>query len=124
MASILYLDDDQALVTLVTRLLERAGHSVSAFSDAPAALREFAARPDEFDLVLTDMSMHGMSGLEFAQRALEADPAAAVVIASGCADPNWEQDARESGVFAVIEKPTEIQALVAAIERLVRSATQ
>ena len=83
---VLYLDDEQPLVLLVARMLEHLGHAVSGFTNAGEALQAFKASPREFGLVLTDMSMPGMSGLEFAQQILVIDPKATVVIATGCED--------------------------------------
>jgi two-component system cell cycle sensor histidine kinase/response regulator CckA len=118
MGHVLYLDDEQALVFLVASAVTRLGHRVSGFSSAPEALAAFREHPQDFDLVLTDMSMYGMSGLEFAQQVLQIEPRAAVVIATGCEDPNWADHARASGVRAVIEKPSTIDAMAEAISDL------
>jgi DNA-binding NtrC family response regulator len=115
---ILYLDDDQALVFLVSNAVARLGHRVSGFTSAPEALEAFTKHPQDFDLVLTDMSMYGMSGLEFAQEVLRIAPHAAVVIATGCEDPNWANHARACGVREVIEKPTTLDAMARAIKGL------
>ena len=85
-ARILYLDDEEPLVFIVKRMLERIGHRVSGFTRADDALAAFAAAPDTFDLVITDMSMPGMSGIDFANAVLAAHPQALVVIASGYVD--------------------------------------
>ena len=105
MGRILYLDDDAVLASLVAQQLARLGHSMLACSNATQALRAFNDSPDEFDLVLTDMSMPDTSGLEFAREVLSVKPNAHVVIASGCEDPNWAQSARSLGVRAVLLKP-------------------
>jgi CheY-like chemotaxis protein len=118
MAHVLYLDDDQALVFLVSSAVTRLGHRVSGFTSAPEALEAFTEHPQDFDLVLTDMSMYGMSGLEFARQVLQIEPRAAVVIATGCEDPNWADHARASGVRAVIEKPSTIDAMAKVIGNL------
>ena len=115
---VLYLDDERALVLLVSRMLEHLGHAVLGFTNAEQALQAFKASPREFGLVLTDMSMPGMSGLEFAQQILAIDPKAIVIIATGCEDPNWADHARTSGVRAVIEKPGTIQQMAQVLERL------
>ena len=115
---VLYLDDEQPLVVLVSRMLEHLGHAVLGFTNAEQALKAFEACPREFGLVLTDMSMPGMSGLEFAQQILALDPNATVIIATGCADPNWADHARASGVRDVIEKPSTIAAMEEALNRL------
>jgi len=115
---VLYLDDEQPLVLLVSRMLEHLGHAVSGFTNAGEALQAFKASPRAFGLVLTDMSMPGMSGLDFAQQILALDPRATVVIATGCEDPNWADHARASGVRDVIEKPGSIQEMANILDRL------
>ena len=116
MGRILYLDDDMQLAGLLARRLAQMGHSVQACSDASEALRVFNS--SVFDLVLTDMSMPGGSGLEFAQQVLKRRPEARVVIASGCEDPNWAGFARSVGVEAVLLKPFQLQEFADAISRL------
>src|SRR5207237_10761448 len=95
---VLYLDDEQPLVLLVSRMLEHLGHAVSGFTNAGEALQAFKASPREFGLVLTDMSMTGMSGPEFAQQNQALDLRATVVIATGCEAANWAAHARSAGV--------------------------
>lgn len=111
MARVLYLDDDASLAALISRWLQSLGHSVSAFTAPPDALAAYRASPSDFDLVLTDMSMTGMSGLEFAQQLLAIEPRTRVIIATGCKDPNWADFARASGVRQVSEKPTTVEEL-------------
>jgi len=118
MKRVLYLDDEQPLVFLVSRMLEHLGHPVVGFTNAAEALQAYKACPGEFGLVLTDMSMPGMSGLEFAQQILAIDPKATVVIATGCEDPNWAEHARAAGVRDVIEKPGTIAAMAEVLNRL------
>ena len=120
MGRILYLDDDSHLAELLAHRLERRGHSMIACSEAQQALGVFSASPDEFDLVLTDMSMPGGSGLEFAQAVLKFRPGMRVVIASGCEDPNWADFARSVGVQAVLLKPFQVDEFAEAISRLLR----
>lgn len=123
MGRVLYLDDEPMHISLVTRWVEALGHSVSSFTSAAEALAAFEAGPGGFDLVLTDMSMPGMSGLEFAQQILRIEPQAVVIIATGCVDPNWADYARTRGVRDVIEKPTTSEAMAKAVgDLLSRSA--
>src|SRR5262249_47222687 len=67
---ILYLDDEESLVILAKRMLERMGYRVTGFSEPLEALAAFQAAPQQFDLVLTDLSMPGMSGMEVSRRLL------------------------------------------------------
>jgi DNA-binding NtrC family response regulator len=120
---ILYLDDEQPLVFLMTRMLTHLGHKVSGFTSGKEAIEAFRSSPGEFDLVLTDMSMPHMSGLEFAQEILKIAPQARVVIATGCVDPNWAEHARSCGVREVIEKPNSVADMSQVVTRLLSADT-
>lgn len=117
---VLYLDDDEQLSFLLARALTAHGHSIATANDATTALETYAKEPQRFDLVITDMSMLGMSGLEFAQQILTLNPAAEVIILSGCEDPNWADHARSCGVREVMEKSTTIEAMAAALDSRLR----
>lgn len=121
MAHLLYLDDDESQVALIVRWLHTLGHSVEGFTSATEALTAFEVAPGRFDLVLTDMSMPNTSGLEFAQQIWAIEPAAAVIIATGCEDPNWSEFARAAGVRRVIEKPTSVTDLAGALDTALRT---
>ena len=64
---ILYVDDEKPIVSMMKRLLERQGHRVSAYTDPSEALNAVRANPNQFELVVTDHNMPGMTGLELAQ---------------------------------------------------------
>jgi len=104
-ARILYLDDEEPLVFIVKRMLERLGHQVAGFTTADAALAAFNAEPHTFDLVLSDMSMPGMSGIDFATSILKSRPDTLVVIVSGYMDPKDMERAKAAGVHDCIHKP-------------------
>ena len=117
-ARILYLDDEEPLVFIVKRMLERLGHQVAGFSTADAALAEFAAAPASFHLVLSDMSMPGMNGIDFATAVLKVRPDALVVIASGYVEPKDAERALAAGVRQVIRKPNTLEEMRAMITDL------
>ncbi len=120
---ILYVDDDEALVFLVQRLLQRRGFSVSGFivqNDALAALR---ANPQAFDLLVTDYNMPGMSGLDVAReaRAIRAD--LPVAVASGFIDEVLRAQADQVGVCEVIFKVNAVEDFCDAFARLAQAKT-
>ena len=108
---ILYVDDDEGLVFLGTRMLKRLGYRVTGYSDANIALAEFRARPHEFDFVVSDLSMPRMSGLEFAEQILAIRPDIPVVISTGYIRPEDQERAHAIGVYKLIQKPHSMEQL-------------
>jgi len=117
-AHVLYLDDDEALAMLVTRLLERRGYQVSAFTDQRAALTALREDPAGFDLVVTDYNMPGMSGLDVAReiRSIRAD--LPVAVASGFVDEKLQAMSADAGVVEVIFKANVVEEFCDAVQRL------
>ncbi len=105
---ILYLDDEESLVILARRMLEKMGYRVSGFSDPAKALAAFAEGPANFDLVLTDLSMPGMNGMEVARRILEMRPDIPILLATGYVRSEDVEQARAVGIREVIWKPQTI----------------
>jgi PAS domain S-box-containing protein len=105
---ILYLDDEESLVILAKRMLERMGYRVAGFKNPDEALAAFAAAPNDFDLVLTDLSMPGMSGMEVSRRILRIRPDIPVLLATGYVRTEDVEEARAIGIREVIWKPQTI----------------
>lgn len=118
---VFYVDDEEPLVFLTQRLLERFGYHVSGFTDAAAALAAFAADPGSVDLVITDYSMPGKSGTELAREMLAIRPDTHVVLVSGYLRPYEIEQARAAGIHEVILKPDTVDELAAAVHRLLAS---
>lgn len=116
---ILYIDDDEALVSLVVRLLGREGFKVSGFVDYRDGLAALEADPGAFDLVLTDYNMPGMSGLEVVRRVRELRPELAVAIATGYIDDTLRAQASETGLCEVIFKPNAVQDFCNIVKHLI-----
>ncbi len=106
---VLFLDDEEPIVLLASRMLNRLGYKVEAHTRAADALEDFRRRPAEFDLVLTDLSMPGASGLDFARSVLGIRPDVPVIMTTGYIDPDDLDLARRIGVREVILKPTTIE---------------
>ena len=115
---ILFIDDEEPLVTVAKVMLERMGCQVEGRSDPAAALADLAARPDAFDLLITDLSMPGMSGLTVIRTARALRPDLPIILTSGNARSADAQAARAAGVAEIIEKPATPQDLLPVIERL------
>ena len=116
---VMYVDDDQALVFLVQRLLRRRGYDVSGFTDpheATAALRE---APHHYDLLVTDYNMPGFCGVDLVREARLIRPDLPVALASGYVTAEIEQAAIAEGARALIHKPNDVEELCATVQRLI-----
>ena len=100
-ATILVVEDDEALRHLVVRVLRRNGHHVL---DAPSAEAAIELLDDSIELVLSDVVLGGLSGVDLARRVGEVVPAAAVLLTSGSADRSVLDDLA-LGVSDFIAKP-------------------
>ena len=115
---VLYVDDDNALVFLITRMLSRLGYRVTGFTDAAEALKSFRSRPNDFDVVVTDVTMPGMAGPELARELLSVRPGLPIIMTSGYIRPEDSELARRLGVQELILKPNTIDDLGAALHWL------
>jgi DNA-binding response OmpR family regulator len=119
-AVVLYLDDEESLVFLVTRQLKRLGYEACGFTSAGEALAAFKADPARYTLVLTDLSMPEASGLEFARDVLAVAPTSRVAILSGHVEEADVMRATALGVRAVIQKPHSLTELGPVVQQLLR----
>jgi CheY-like chemotaxis protein len=114
---VLYVDDEEAIIFLMTRLLERRGFSVSGFTDPREAVAAARASPDKFDIAVTDYSMPGMTGLDVAVALRELRADLPVVLASGYIDDALRHSASAAGVRELIYKPDTVEELCEAVAR-------
>ena len=117
---VLYLDDEPAMVFLVTRMLTKLGYRVSAFERALDALAAVRADPASFDVVVTDFNMPGHSGLDVAREIGVIRPGLPVVIVSGYITDELRAGAEKLGVRELIYKPDTVGALCQSIVRVLQ----
>ena len=116
--SVLYVDDEESLVYLVTRVLQRLGYRVAGFTDAHEALAAFRSDPAAYEAVVTDLSMPSMSGIEFATHVLSLRPEMPVVMTSGYVRPKDRESVMQTGVRDLLLKPNTVEELGAVLHRL------
>ena len=119
---VMYVDDDEALVFLVQRLLRKRGYAVSGFTDPHAATQALREDPKRYDLLVTDYNMPGYSGIDLVRAALAIRADLPVALASGYITAEIEQAALAEGARALIHKPNDAQELCATVDQLVASA--
>ena len=118
---VLYLDDEDRVVRVGTELLERLGYRVEAYDRATEALAALRADPDQFDVVVTDHNMPGISGLEIARAVALLKPDLPVVLVSGNCALSPEVLAA-ANVRHLLEKPYTIERLAEVLAGVVAVA--
>jgi two-component system, cell cycle sensor histidine kinase and response regulator CckA len=108
---ILHIDDEESLVQLTTRLLERLGYTVSGFTAPLAALAAFQEQPAAYDAVITDIAMPGMNGLQLVQALQKLRPDVPVVIVSAYFKPEDVREAQALGLQSFLVKPDTVEEL-------------
>jgi CheY-like chemotaxis protein/anti-sigma regulatory factor (Ser/Thr protein kinase) len=119
---VMYVDDDQALVFLVARVLKRRGFTVTTFTDPREAQAALEANPYAYHLLLSDYNMPGYSGIDLLRQSKRIRADLPVALASGYVTPEIEQSALENGASALIYKPNDINELCETVQRLVMQA--
>jgi signal transduction histidine kinase len=117
---VLLVDDDAAVVDTGRKMLERLGYRVSAYTRARAALAEYRARPEGFALVLSDLTMPEMTGLQLLAGVQAIRPGQAVLLCSGIFTDAERQQAAAHGVEVFLVKPLNLEVLGAAVARALR----
>jgi CheY-like chemotaxis protein len=115
---VLYVDDEAALVFLANRMLTRLGHHVTGCTDAAQALVEFRSQPASFDVVVTDVSMPGLSGFDLARELLAIRPDVPIVMTSGYLRPEDHEAAQQLGIHELVLKPNTVNELNEILDRL------
>jgi len=109
---ILVVDDEPAVARLLDRTLTRQGYLVTAETSAAAALERFLQAPASFDLLITDQTMPGMTGLELASRCLVARPHFPILLCTGYSAAVDEQKITSLGIRKLLQKPVQTQELL------------
>jgi PAS domain S-box-containing protein len=103
--NILLVDDEQAIVKLGIRMLERIGYTVTGKTSSTEALELFKSNPDGFDLVITDMTMPIMLGTELAEKILKIRNDIPILICTGFSERLDEKSTAISGIKGYVNKP-------------------
>lgn len=102
---ILFVDDEEMLAGMGKKMLERLGYDVTAMTSSLEALETFQDKPERFDVVITDQTMPGMTGLDLSRRILEIRPDIPVILCTGYSTLISEDTAKAAGVREFAMKP-------------------
>ena len=105
METILLIEDEYLILKVIRRLLKSYGYSIYVAADGEEALEVFARHRDEISLVLSDVGLPKMGGIEVFKKLKEMDPHIKVVLASGFFEPDIKFSLHQLGVKGFIQKP-------------------
>jgi len=95
---ILLVDDEDQVARMVKQMLDRLGYQVTGRTSSVEALEVFREAPDQFDIVITDMTMPNMTGVQLAKKLLALKPNIPIIICSGFSETIDEHKAKELGI--------------------------
>jgi CheY-like chemotaxis protein len=119
---VMCVDDEPALIELLRDQLTTLGYRVTAHVSPLEALEDFLDHPLDFDVMLTDLTMPGMSGADLAERVRKVRPDLPIVMATGYGRVMSEERARELGVRPLLHKPFSLAVLGEAIQDALAAA--
>lgn len=103
--SIIVVDDEQAIVNSTGHILEKQGYHVTGFTGSAEALEHFKQHPGRYNLMITDMTMPGMTGDQLARHIHDVCPGFPIVLCTGYSDRITAEKALEMGIMCFINKP-------------------
>jgi PAS domain S-box-containing protein len=118
---VMYIDDEEPLVILAAHFLTKQGYRVTGFTQPAQAVEAFRAQPADFDLVITDFNMPGMSGVAVVEELLRIRPNALIALSSGYLRPEEAARARTAGVREILLKPNSMEELGPLVQRMLAS---
>ena len=113
--TVLFVDDEQALVEIGREILEYLGYQVETLTSSVDALEHFRKQPAVYDLVITDLTMPNMTGEKMALEMLKIRPDLPIILCTGYSDYFSEKDIRKLGIRALAIKPLVMQDLAETI---------
>ncbi len=119
---ILLVDDEENIARLEKQMLERLGYKVTACTRSEDALKAFKKRPEDFDLVITDMAMPNMTGVMLARALASIKPETPVIMCSGFNEFVKMDDVRDAGINVFLMKPLIKSELAGAVRKALDEA--
>jgi PAS domain S-box-containing protein len=108
---ILFVDDEKILTDIAKKMLEKIGYQVTTRTSSIEALEAFKAKPWDYDLLLTDMTMPNMTGDTLAEEILKIRPDLPVILCTGYSTMISPEKAAEKGIQQLLEKPLSLKQL-------------
>ncbi len=117
-ACVLFVDDEKALVVAGKKILEHLGYKVIACTSSLEALKAFRKQPDEIDIVISDMAMPNMTGMDLSRAIMDIRPNIPVIVCTGFSEQINPEKAKEKGIREMLMKPLSMNDLSETISKV------
>ena len=115
---ILFIDDDPLIVQMAQEMLTEMGYSVTPVTESKEALKLFSANMDDFDLIIADQTMPGMTGKDLIQEVKKIKPEIRTILCTGYSNKIDENQAKQLGINAFLVKPVNFPKQLQTIRRV------
>ena len=115
---ILYVDDEELIAAMGQEWLTSLGYDVTLCLSGREALEAFMAHPEEFDLVITDMTMPNMTGASLAREILKIRPSLPIILTTGFSQQINEEEAKKIGIREFLMKPVSLISLAQTVKKI------
>ncbi len=102
---ILLVDDEEPIIKMEQQMLERLGYNVTTRTSSLEALEAFRATPNNFDLIITDMTMPNMTGIKLTEKLIEIRKDIPIIICTGFSEQINDEKAKSIGIRSLVMKP-------------------
>ncbi len=115
---ILFVDDEKALIKMGQKMLQKIGYKVTARTSGTAAIELFRRQKNKFDLVITDLTMPGITGIELSKEILKIRPNIPIILCSGYGKMLSIEQLKSIGIRRFIMKPMAIKDIAGTIRKV------
>ncbi len=119
---ILFVDDEPALGSLAVRTMTRLGFVPSAFTSPEQAWLAVQKEPHAFSVIITDLTMPGMTGIDLARKIRSILPVVPIILATGYSGSLARETLDELNIFDLVQKPMDFRALALVVSRALRKS--
>jgi|GEM_PF-4577726 PAS domain S-box-containing protein len=117
---ILFVDDDEDFFQAGQRMLKELGYEIAAFDNSQEALKKFQAQPRQFDLLICDQTMPGLTGLELAAACSQVRPDLPIILLTGFSESVTPEKVRAAGIREVVTKPFDLRQIGESIKKILK----
>jgi len=118
---IIVVDDEEKLVIAIKRMLEFLGYKVTAMTSSVAALSLFRQHPEGFDVMVTDYTMPGMTGIDLAREIIGVRPGFPIILCTGFTEKISEDTVKSMGIRALLMKPVTLRDLAETVREVLEN---